>query len=92
MQGQLTDERILYRCRKTVLEMLRDRGYEVGDAEIEETFEEFESRGLTLKNLNMIVKRPIPGRTSVAVTDEAGNPGQMKEPIFVAFAPDEKLG
>ena len=35
MQGQLTDERILYRCRKTVLEMLRDRGYEIGDAEIE---------------------------------------------------------
>ena len=91
MQGQLTDERILYRCRKTVLEMLRDRGYEIGDAEIEETFEEFEQRGLNLK-MNMIVTRPIPGRTSVAVTDEAGNPGQMREPIFVAFAPDEKLG
>ena len=42
MQGQLTDERVLYRCRKTVLEMLRDRGYEIGDPQIEETFEEFE--------------------------------------------------
>eukprot|EP00354_Favella_ehrenbergii_P004769 CAMPEP_0170462124 /NCGR_PEP_ID=MMETSP0123-20130129/7750_1 /TAXON_ID=182087 /ORGANISM="Favella ehrenbergii, Strain Fehren 1" /LENGTH=84 /DNA_ID=CAMNT_0010727271 /DNA_START=169 /DNA_END=423 /DNA_ORIENTATION=- len=40
----------------------------------------------------MIVTRPIPGRTSLEVTDEHGNPGQMKEPIFVAFAPDEKLG
>mmetsp|Transcript_41653 Transcript_41653/g.54864 ORF Transcript_41653/g.54864 Transcript_41653/m.54864 type:complete len:117 (+) Transcript_41653:75-425(+) len=72
--------------------MLRDRGYEVGDAEIEETFEDFEKRNLTVKSLNMIVTRPIPGRTSLEVTDEHGNPGQMKEPIFVAFAPDEKLG
>ena len=72
--------------------MLRDRGYEIGDPQIEETFEEFEQRQLTHKNLNMIVTRPIPGRTSVIETDEAGNPGQMKEPIFVAFAPDEKLG
>ena len=93
MQGQLTEERILYRCRKTVLEMLRDRGYEIGDAEIEETFEEFESRKLNLdKDLNMIVKRPIPGRTSVEVMDEHGNPGQMKEPIFVAFSSEQKLG
>jgi len=92
MQGQLTDERVLYRCRKTVLEMLRDRGYEIGDPEIEETFEEFENRNLTHRSLNMIVTRPIPGRTSIAETDEHGNPGQMKEPIFVAFAPDEKLG
>ena len=93
MQGQLTEERILYRCRKTVLEMLRDRGYEIGDAEIEETFEEFESRKLNLdKDLNMIVKRPIPGRTSVEIMDEHDNPGQMKEPIFVAFSSEQKLG
>ena len=72
--------------------MLRDRGYEIGDAEIEETFEDFEKRNLSVKSLNMIVTRPIPGRTSVEVMDEHGNPGQMKEPIFVAFAPDEKLG
>ena len=92
MQGQLTDERILYRCRKTVLEMLRDRGYEISDAAIEETFEAFESHNFSVKALNMIVTRPIPGRLSVEVMDKDGNPGQMKEPIFVAFAPDEKLG
>ena len=73
MQGQLTDERILYRCRKTVLEMLRDRGYMIGDAEIEEPFEDFEQRNLTPSALNMIVKRPIPGRTSIEVLDEHGN-------------------
>lgn len=86
MLGQLTDSRVLYRCRRTVLEMLRDRGYEIGDAEIEESFEEFEPRlGDTGNNnsLNMIVKRP----TGSVMTDEAGNPaGQVKEPIFVVFA------
>ncbi len=46
MLNQLTDERILYRVRKTVLQMLRDRGYEIGDAEIEETYEEFEKQYL----------------------------------------------
>ena len=92
MLGQLTDSRVLYRCRRTVLEMLQDRGYEIGQAEIEETFDEFEARQLTKANLNIIAMRPIPGRTTTAATDEAGNAGQMKEPIFVAFAPDEKLG
>ena len=38
---QLTEERARYRVRKTVLEMLRDRDYETGSAELEETFEEF---------------------------------------------------
>ena len=74
MLGQLTDERVLYRCRKTVLEMLRDRGYNVGSAEIEETYEDFVSRGLKLDRLTLIVQRPQPGRTSDAVLDDDGNP------------------
>ena len=90
MLSQLTDTRVMYRCRKTVLEMLQDRGYDIGDAEIEESYEEFEARNLT--NQNIIAMRPKPGHTSVAHLDEDGNPMTMKEPIFVAFAPDEKLG
>ena len=65
--------------------MLRDRGYEIGDPEIEESFEDFEARQLARPNLQILVQRPIPGRTSVAVTDENGEPAQMKEPILVAF-------
>ena len=72
--------------------MLRDRGYEVGDAEIEESFEDFEQKHMSVKSMNMIATRPIPGRTNMDILDEFGNPAQIKEPIFVAFAPDEKLG
>lgn len=36
------EERVLYRVRKTVFEMLRDRGYKITDAQIEESYEEFE--------------------------------------------------
>ena len=66
--------------------MLRDRGYEIGDAEIEESYEEFEQRQLVHRNLHLIVMRPLPGRTSMSISDEAGIPSQMREPIFVAFA------
>lgn len=44
MLAQLTDSRVLYRCRRTVMEMLRDRGYDIGEAEIEESYEDFEQR------------------------------------------------
>ena len=72
--------------------MLRDRGYEVDDVAIEESFEDFQSRMHNVKSHNMIMTRPIPGRTNIEVPDEHGNPSQIKEPIFVVFAPDEKLG
>lgn len=31
----------MYRVRKTVLEMLKDRGYTIAETEIEATYEEF---------------------------------------------------
>ena len=42
----MTDERVLYRVRKTILEMLKDRRYNVAEAELEESYEEFEKRYL----------------------------------------------
>ena len=61
MISQLTDERILYRTRKTVLEMLRDRGYEVSEDELEETYEEFEKRFVNNTKMNFVAKRPVLG-------------------------------
>ena len=88
----MTDERVLYRCRKTVLEMLKDRGYEVGSAEIEETYDDFISRKLNMDRLTIIVHRPLPGRLNHAIQDEEGNPAQMQEPILVLFLSEEKIG
>ena len=87
MLSQLSDERILYRTRKTVLEMLRDRGYEIGDGEIEETFEEFEQRYLNKPQMSFIAKKPVQGSA-------VGEEGEiLMEPIFVNFATkEEKLG
>ena len=42
--------------------MLRDRGYEIGDDEIEETYEEFEKKYLAKPTmLSFVAKRPVPG-------------------------------
>ena len=54
--------------------MLRDRGYNIGSAEIEETYDEFIDRKLNLDRLTLIVHRPQPGRTNAAQLDEDGNP------------------
>ena len=87
MLAQLSDERVLFRTRKTVLEMLRDRGYEIGDGEIEETFEEFEKRYAEKPQMSFIAKKPAQGS---AVGEEGET---MMEPIFVNFATkEEKLG
>jgi len=60
----MTDERVLYRVRKTVLEMLKDRNYNIADAEIEETFEEFEQRYSSKPQLNFLAHRPIQASAS----------------------------
>ena len=87
MLAQLSDERVLFRTRKTVLEMLRDRGYEIGDGEIEETFEEFEKRYAEKPQMSFIAKKSVQGS---AVGEEGET---MMEPIFVNFATkEEKLG
>jgi len=84
MIGNLTDERVLYRTRKTVLQMLKDRGYEIGDAELEESYDEFEQRYLARPQLNFIAKRALPGSSAV----EGADPEM--EPIYVVFATKEE--
>ena len=87
MLSQLTDERVLYRVRRTVLQMLRDRGYEIGDAELEESYEEFEKRYMAKPQLNLVAKRPVQQGSDAMDT---GAP--MMEPIYVVFAnKDDKL-
>lgn len=90
-ERKLTVNRVLYRCHKTVLEMLQDRGYGVVDELIEMDYEEFEQRHVTKERIIMVVKRPVPGRYSSTVFDEDGNPAQMQEPIFVVFVEQDKI-
>ena len=69
--------------------MLRDRGYEIGEDEIEETYEEFEKKYLTKPSmLNFVAKRPVAG-TQMEVDD--GAPAQqLMEPIYVKFVKKEE--
>jgi hypothetical protein len=68
--------------------MLRDRGYEVGDAELEETYEEFEAKYLVKPQLNLVAKRPV---ATVGAAEEGMETDQvMMEPIYVVFATKEE--
>ena len=62
----MTDERVIYRVRKTVLEMLKDRGYGVATADIEEPFETFEERYSKDQKLNFLAHRPIQSSIPIA--------------------------
>jgi hypothetical protein len=79
----MSDERALYRVRKTVLEMLRDRQYNIADAEIEESFEDFEKRYHVKPQMNFLAHRavqPIEGDPDTKMEDDT-----MKEAIYVVF-------
>lgn len=87
----MTEERVLYRVRKTVFEMLRDRGYQISDAQIEESFEDFEKSYLEQKQINFIAHRPIEDASADA-ENERMEEGK-DEVIYVVFQQnDEKLG
>ena len=69
--------------------MLRDRGYEIGDDEIEESYEEFEKKYLTSpKILSFIARRPVQG--SLMEVDEGAEAEQRMEPIYVKFVKKEE--
>jgi hypothetical protein len=55
-----TDERVLWRVRRTVYQMLRDRGYEINDADIDEDFDEFKENYAKKPNLSFVVRRQDP--------------------------------
>ena len=67
--------------------MLRDRGFEIGDAELEETYEEFEAKYLAKPQMNLVAKRPV----APASADEGMEADAvMMEPIYVVFATKEE--
>ena len=69
----------LYRIRKTVLEMLRDRNYLVGDFEINMSKEEFKEKyGESLKREDLVINKA-----------KKDNPSDQ---IYVFFPEDEKVG
>ncbi len=87
----MTEERVLYRVRKTVFEMLRDRGYQISDAQIEESFEDFEKSYLEQKQINFIAHRPI--LNSLGDAENQNMDDGRDEVIYVVFHNnDEKLG
>lgn len=61
MSGQSLDEQCarLYRIRKTVMEMLRDRDYVVAEFELNSTKEEFrEKYGDEPKREDLVIQKP----------------------------------
>lgn len=74
MLNSVSVNRVLYRCHKTVLEMLQDRGYGIADDLIEMEYDSFEQRHLSKDNISILVKRPIPGRFNNSLLDAEGNP------------------
>ncbi|KAK4853205.1 hypothetical protein QYF36_005279 [Acer negundo] len=77
----LSDEELkrLFRIRKTVMEMLRDRGYFVGDFEINMTKEQFLSKyGENTKREDLVINKAMRDNSS--------------DQIYVFFPDEQKVG
>lgn len=76
---------LLYRVRKTVLQMLKDRGYVISEKKLAQTKAEFEtSYNGRRESLNMLLtKRAAPGQA--VVEDDSS------QKILVFFPDQEKL-
>ncbi|KAL3586287.1 hypothetical protein D5086_013154 [Populus alba] len=77
----LTEEEIkrLFRIRKTVMQMLKDRGYFVGDFEIKMTREQFESKyGNNMKREDLVINKTKRNDSS--------------DQIYVFFPEEAKVG
>ena len=81
-----SDERVLYRVRKTVLEMLKDRGYQVADASIEESFEDFEKSFKNKPIQNIVAYRPYQSCALTTADDvPMAESEQRLEGIYTVF-------
>ena len=90
MVDQLSDTMVSFRTRKTVLEILRDRGYEINDNDINQSIDDFKSDYETKPSQNFIAKREV---ADGGMEGEGGAAKTRMEPIFVVFATDvEKIG
>lgn len=87
----MTDERVLYRVRKTVFEMLKDRGYQISkEDQIDQTFEQFEAEIALKPSLNFLALRSISGTGGDADNEDMKE--TLVEPVYVVFAnKEEKL-
>ena len=87
----MTDERVLYRVRKTVFEMLKDRGYQISkEDQIDQTFEQFEAEIALKPSINFLALRHVSGAGGDAENEDMKE--TLVEPVYVVFAnKEEKL-
>ena len=88
-EQEVSDERVQWRVRKTVLEMLRDRGYDTKNQENEQTFEDYLKIVESGNTVNIIAYKrsgdevaeaPLTDRTKIAGTNWANlKPEAMAE-------------
>ena len=87
----MTDERVLYRVRKTVFEMLKDRGYQISkEDQIDQSFEDFEKEIALKPSMNFLALRPV--NSAGGDADNEDMKETLVEPVYVVFAnKEEKL-
>jgi len=61
---------LLYRVRKTVLQMLKDRGYIVSEKKLTQTKQEFAEQFTTRDSLNLLVEKRPPDEGEEEISEE----------------------